>query len=144
MEKNITSANSTAVLTVDELFPNGVVLEQYATDQAITQAEETISETRMGIDGQMVAGFAPSIKTVTITLEASSPSLEAFDTVYEASQTNKTIYRATLTINLPSIGKTLTYTGGVMKTAKTLPDLKKVLDPVSYGFDFEKLTKSSN
>lgn len=144
MEKNITSANSTAILAIEELFPNGVTLEQYATDQAITQAEETIAETRMGIDGQMVAGFTPSIKSVTITLEPSSPSLSAMDTIYESSQEKKTIYRATLTISLPSIGKTLTYSGGVMKTAKPLPDLKKVLEPVSYGFDFEKLSKTSN
>ena len=45
-----------------------------------------------------------------------------------------------LTYETADIGKTYTYTGGVLKTAKALPALKRTLDPVSYGFDFEKKT----
>ena len=31
---NITSANATIVMTVEDLFPAGVVLQQFATDQS--------------------------------------------------------------------------------------------------------------
>ena len=138
MNRNITSANAVAILTIDTLYPQGVRLQQFSTDQAIVQAEETIAETRMGVDGNMVAGYTPSIKAVTIQLEPSSPSIVALDTLYRAMKTNKRTYECTLVITLPSLDKILTYSFGVLKTAKPLPDLKKVLDPISYGFDFEK------
>ena len=32
---NITSANATIIMTVEELFPAGVRLEQFATDQSL-------------------------------------------------------------------------------------------------------------
>jgi hypothetical protein len=43
-------------------------------------------------------------------------------------------------VKVPAVNKTYTYSGGVLKTGKPLPGLKKVLDPVSYGFDFEKMS----
>lgn len=137
---NITSANSKAVMTIEDLFPTGFNLEQYSADTAISQSEETLSETRMGVDGQMVAGFTPAIKNVTIQLEASSPSKVYLETLVQSMQNNQDVYKVNLTINIPSINKTFYYTGGVLKTGKELPDLKKVLDPVSYTFDFEKIT----
>ena len=137
---NITSANATAYMTVKDLYPAGFPLNNFATDQAIDQAEDTVAETRMGVDGHMAAGYIPSIKPVTMQFEAASPTVPYMNNIYLASQQNCRTYECTLVINVPSVGKVYTYTGGVMKTGKALPALKKVLDPVSYGFDFEKIT----
>lgn len=135
---NITSANATAYMVVKELYPAGFALNNFATDQAIDEAEDTVAETRMGVDGYMAAGYVPSIKAVTITFEATSPSVEYLNNLYLASQKNRRTYECTLVINVPSTGKVYTYSYGVLKTAKPLPALKTVLDPVSYAFDFEK------
>ena len=135
---NITSANATAYMTVKDIYPAGFALNNFATDQAIDEDEDTIAETRMGVDGYMAAGYTPSIKAVNITFEATSPSVQYLNNVYLASQKNRRTYEVTLVINVPSTGKVYTYSYGVMKTAKPLPALKTVLDPVSYGFDFEK------
>lgn len=137
--RDITSANSTSVMVVEELYPSGFMWEQYATDSAVTQGDDTVAETRMGVDGKMVAGYTPSIKSLTATFEASSPAIPYLETLYQASQQNRRTYKVHLTITLPSIGKTFKYTNGVLKTAKPLPDLKKVLDPQSFAFDFEKM-----
>ncbi len=72
--RDITSANSKIILTCPELFPIGVELQQFSTDQSITQGDEEIANDRIGVDGKMVAGWIPTIKSVTIALEASSPS----------------------------------------------------------------------
>lgn len=138
-DRDITSANSTAVMTVEELYPSGFTLEMYATDTAISQGDDTVAETRMGVDGKMVAGYTPSIKSLTVTFEAPSPTIPYLETLYQASQQNRRTYKVHLTVTLPSIGKTFKYTNGVLKTAKPLPDLKKVLDPQSFAFDFEKM-----
>ena len=137
---NITSANATAYMVVKDLYPTGFVLNNFATDQAIDEGEDTIAETRIGVDGNMAAGYIPSIKNVTITFEAASPSVPYMNTLYLAAQKNMRTYECTLVINVPATGKTYTYSRGVLKTAKALPALKNVLDPVTYSFDFEKKT----
>lgn len=137
---NITSANATAYMVVKDLYPAGFALNNFATDQAIDEGEDTIAETRMGVDGYMAAGYIPSIKAVTITFEAASPSVPYMNNIYLASQKNRRTYECTLVITVPSVNKTYTYSYGVMKTAKALPAIKTVLDPVSFAFDFEKKT----
>lgn len=137
---NITSANATAYMVVKDLYPAGFVLNNFSTDQAIDQSEDTIAETRMGVDGYMAAGYVPSIKAVTIQFEAASSSVQYLNNLYLASQKNRRTYEITLVVRVPAVNKTYTYSGGVLKTGKLLPGLKKVLDPVSYGFDFEKVS----
>lgn len=143
MAGNITSANASAIMIVNTLFPVGFALEAFSTDQSITMGEDTVTETRMGVDGVMAAGFVPSIKSVTISFEEFSPSVTYLQQLYQAMQANQKTYEVTLVATVPSIGKTYTFTGGVLKTAKVLADHKKVLDPVTYGFDFEKVAITS-
>ena len=137
---NITSANATAYMVVKDLYPTGFALNNFSTDQAVDQSEDTIAETRMGVDGYMAAGYVPSIKAVTIKFEASSPSVQYLNNLYLASQKNRRTYEITLVVKVPAVNRTYTYSGGVLKTGKVLPGLKKTLDPVSYGFDFEKMS----
>lgn len=140
LNNNITSANSVAIMTVEELYPNGFQLQQFASDSAISQGDMTVAETRMGVDGYMVAGFTPNIKSLTTAFEASSPSIEYINNILQAMEQNRRVYRITLVVTVPSIDKTFTYSGGVLKSGKLLPDIKKVLDPITYGWDFEKVT----
>lgn len=134
---NITSANSIIVLTCDELFPAGVQLDHFSADQSITQADEQIANTRMGVDGHMSAGWIPSIKTVTITVEPTSDAATVFDTIYSASAQSRSPYKIGLTVNIPALGKVITYKGGTLKNWKKLPDHKDVLDPIPAVMDFE-------
>lgn len=139
MAGNITCANSQAIMVVDNLFPAGFPLQQYSTDQSISMGELTTAETRMGVDGGLAAGYIPSIKSVTISLEPFSKSIDYLETLYQLEDANMKKYNITLVITIPSIGKTFTYTGGVLKTGKPFADHKKVLDPVNWSFDFEKM-----
>lgn len=139
MAGNITCANSQAIMVVDNLFPAGFPLQQYSTDQSISMGELTTAETRMGVDGCLAAGYIPSIKSVTISLEPFSKSIDYLETLYQLEDANMKKYNITLVITIPSIGKTFTYTGGVLKVSKPFADNKKVLDPTNWSFDFEKM-----
>lgn len=141
MNSNITSADASAIMTVEKLFPNGFKLQQFSTDAAISQGDDTLAETRIGVDGHMVAGYTPSILTLTITLEPTSPSISYLDTLYQATKNNRRTYDVTVTISIPSLKKVLTYSNGVLKTGRILPDLQKVLAPVPYTFDFGSVKK---
>ena len=136
---DITSANAVLVLTVNELYPAGITLEQFATDQSYSQDELAIAEDRLGVDGNLVAGWVPSIKPVTIMLEASSPSYQAMADLFRACERKRGIYECTLMATVPSIGKTFTWTGGILKSGTPVPSAKKILDPTTWKFDFANL-----
>ena len=139
---DITSANATAVLVVDLLFPAGIALQQFGTDQALSMESIDISETRKGVDGKMVAGYVPVIYPVTITLEASSPSHHALATLWQAMAANKRIYACTLVCTMPSIRQIYTWSTGVLKSGGPFPSANKTLDPTTWVFHFQDFAKA--
>lgn len=134
MSLDVTSANASVVISCG-LF--SAEMQQFSTDTSFEGEDEQIAETRMGVDGKMVAGQTPNIKTVTIHLEASSPSVQYLTLLKQAQETNRTIYPVSMIISIPSIGKRISYSNGVLQSAKDLPDGKKILDPTSWTFHFQ-------
>ena len=140
---DITSANATATLTVEGIYPSGIDLQMFGTDSALAMDAVDVSETRKGVDGKMVAGYVPVIYPLTITLEAASPSYRALSTVWEAMATNRKVYKCTLVCTVPSIGVVFTWSVGVLKNGSPFPSLKKTLDPTTWTFEFQDFEKSS-
>ena len=140
-DQDITSADGQVVITCDELYPNGIVLQQFSTD-AMTSAENVqIAETRMGVDGYMAAGVTPAIVPVTVNLEANSPSRKPLDTIFGAQQQNRRIYRCSMLIKIPATGESYLFSRGCMQAATSLPAAQRVLAPVTYTFHFERFEK---
>ena len=139
---DITSANAELVLTVDEIFPAGIVLQQFGADQAFNMDAIDITETRMGVDGKMVVGYTPAIYPITITLESSSPSRFSLSTLWEAMVANKRPYICGLVATLPSTGERLTWSMGVLKNGAPVPSGQKTLQPTTWLFHFEKLKRA--
>lgn len=140
---NITSANATLVLVADTVIPAGVPLSQFSTDQSYSMDAVTSVEDRMGVDGHLAAGWIPSIKVVTVNLEASSPSVTFLNLLYSTMEKNRTFYKITLIATVPSIRKVYTWTNGVLKSGTPVASGKKVLDPTSWQFDFPNLIVTS-
>lgn len=138
---DITAANASAVMTIEDLYPNGIKLERFSTDAAIVADSQQVAETRMGVDGKMAAGVTPNIYPVTVTLEANSPTATSFSTLYEAMNANKQLYVCNLTIKIPSIGRTYQFSNGVLQTANPMPALNKVLAPTTWVFHFESMER---
>jgi hypothetical protein len=143
MGLDITSANAEGILTVEDVFPAGIQLQMFGTDQAISQDNITIAETRKGVDGKLVGGYTPTIYPVTITLEASSPSTQALATVWQAMATNKKVYACNLVCTVPSIGAVFAWRVGIMKSGSLFPNLQKVLAPTTWVFDFQDFERSA-
>ena len=136
---NITSADAKAVLTVEDLYPQGIELQQFSTDAAAVADAIQTAETRMGVDGYMAAGYTPNIKVVTVTLEANSESRFALNRLYEATENNRKPYLCSLTIKINATGETYKYSVGVLQSAGGMPGLNRVLAPTSWVFHFERL-----
>jgi hypothetical protein len=94
----------------------------------------------MGVDGHMAAGFTPNIKTLTINLEAGSPSTEFMILLNQAQETNRKPYEVNMVVSIPSIGKRYTFSNGVLQSYKGLPDGNKVLGPTQWVFHFEDMS----
>ncbi|MDR1396861.1 MAG: hypothetical protein LBJ14_03940 [Desulfarculales bacterium] len=139
---DITSANAELVLTVGEIFPAGIVLQMFGTDQSANMDSVEITETRMGVDGYMAAGYTPVIYPVTVTLEAASPSRFSLSTLWEAMAANKRVYACGLVAALPSIGERITWSNGVLKNGVIVPPMRKVLGPTTWLFHFERLERA--
>ena len=134
MSMDITSANSVVTLQ-GSLF--SVELQQFSADTAYEGEDDQVAETRIGVDGKMVAGQVPNIKVVNLHLEASSPSLQYLQLLKRAMEVNRTVYTVNMVISQPSIGKRITYSTGVLQSAKDLADGKKVLEPTQWTFHFQ-------
>ena len=52
---DITSANAELVLSAEEVFPQGIALQMFSTDQSYSTESQQMAETRMGVDGHLAA-----------------------------------------------------------------------------------------
>ncbi|MDR2160560.1 MAG: hypothetical protein LBO77_00215 [Desulfovibrio sp.] len=143
MNFDITSANAEAILTVERIFPSGIILQMFGTDQAISMEAVDVAETRKGVDGKLVAGYVPAIYPVTVTLEAASPSQENLATVWQAMAMNRRIYACTLVCTVPSIRAVFTWSTGVMKNGAPFPALEKTLAATTWQFDFQDFERAA-
>lgn len=142
MSDNITSANASIFLTCEDLYPAGFRVQNFTADLALSTDDATLAEVRMGVDGHLAAGFTPAPLTVTIGLEANSPSRTKFENIASASRLNMKTYECDLLVSIPGIGKTYNFKNGYMTSGHLMPDVKKTLDPTQWKFTFESMEVS--
>lgn len=142
MVGDITSANSTLYLTVDELFPAGVKIQQFSADTAYSSDSVAVAQARMGVDGMLAAGQVPTIKQVTIMLEASSPSNSVLTHLHNSMDKNHRIYNCKLVATQPALGVTMTWSDGVLISGTPCSSAQKVLAPTQWVFNFRAYDKS--
>ena len=135
---DITSANSTLVLTVNTVFPAGLQLQMFSVDTGINMEEIQVADTRISIDGHMVAGYIPTLKTVQIGLEPASPSYEALCQLYRLTEQRKGFYECGLVLTIPRLngGAVFTWSKGVLISGTILPPVQQMLQPTSWTFRF--------
>lgn len=136
---DVTAANAQLILTVDELYPAGIQLQHFSADGIFSSDPIEMTETRRSVDGKMVAGVIKNISSVTVTLEAASPSVAALEYVRDCMEANNRPYECTLTCYIPSLGVTRTFIKGVLKSAPPVSAAQRTMQPTQWGFDFERI-----
>ena len=138
--RTLTTANSSATLTVPGVFPAPRNIEGYAVDAAFMVDAIEIAQTMMGVDARMSHGYVPSIKRVTFTLMPTSPSIQLFELWYAANETLRESMPATaLVITVPSMERTYSLLKCVFVNHKPFPDAKKLLQEVPFILDCERI-----
>lgn len=135
----ITSANASVIISIPAVFPVDQILQGFAADDAFAHESFDMTETRMGVDGILSAGYTPNPKRFTITFQPDSPSILIFDTWGAAMEAAKEAFQASMVIAMPSVGKAFNFNVGWLKNFKKIPDAKKVLEPQAYSIDWQDI-----
>lgn len=138
-DTTITSANSVFTIAVAGLFPAPQQLQGYSAERAWETDSVELSETQMGVDGRMTAGWTPNPVSQRVSLQADSPSKQIFLAIQRAMKAARDVYYISGTIDLPSTGESFICTRGVLKSAKPLPDAGKVLQPMDFQIVWESI-----
>lgn len=135
---NITSANSTLILTVNTVFPVGLALQMFSVDSGISMEDIQVADTRMSIDGHMVAGYIPTLKTVQIGLEPASPSYEALCQLYRLTEQKRGFFECSMVLTIPDLngGSVFTWSKGVLIGGTILPPVRQLLEATQWTFRF--------
>lgn len=141
MAATLTTANSSLVMSVEGLYPSGVTLAGYATDNILEIPAVVNKELAMGIDGKLSAGWVPNPIPVTITLQADSPSLAVFEEIWTREQATRGGLTIGLTVATPANGKRGVFRRGYL-TSYQPPNLQRTLQPGVAEFTFESYEPS--
>ena len=124
---NITSADATMIMTVEGLYPVGIPITNFSVDQMADSDEH-----------EYAAGFVPNAWNVTVSLEASSPSLKVMQQIAQAMATNRRTYEIGITLTIPSLKQVHMFKKGVLLSGKDMPGIRKTLEPTSWKFTFAR------
>lgn len=142
MSGSITSADAIFILTVPELGIVGHKLQGFAVDKAFSSENKIYSETQVGVDGKLSAGYTPTKTTMMLTLQADSDSRKVMNAILEAMETSKKVYYMSGVITLPATNENFSLTRGAIVSGKKSPDAAKLLQPIDYSIDWESVRVS--
>lgn len=125
----LTSANAVLAISVANLFNTPIQIQGFASDEAFSFDDVESSETVMGVDGILSAGWIPKELQQSIMLQADSPSVQFFEDWYASQQQARDLLLASGTVTYPSVGKQYNLVRGILRGYKPAPDARKILQP---------------
>jgi hypothetical protein len=139
MAATLTTANSVYMLVIPDLFPIPQQLQGYAADDIFsTEAVDSV-EVVMGVDGHLSAGWVPTTKRQTITLQADSVSSLMFDDWQQSQEVVRDAFTANAFITLPSLGRIYTCTNGYLTNYMPMPDARRTLQPRRFQITWQSI-----
>jgi hypothetical protein len=137
---DISSSNAVLSLSAAGLIPAPVVIKGWSTDDAFDIEDIKTAEVMMGIDGRLSAGWVFEPIPMGLVLQADSPSVGFFETLYANEKAQQKKYFLNGTVLVPSLGSLYTFTNGVIETYSGMSSGKKVMQPRHFGIKWEAIT----
>jgi hypothetical protein len=136
---NITSATAVLALGVTGLYAIPQQLSGFADDDMFSVPNVDVTQTIMGADGILSAGWIPSIKIMEITLQADSDSTTFFEAWHTSMEAARTPYKAFGILTEESVSKVYTLTNGRLVGYSPMADAKKVLQPRKFQIHWQSI-----
>jgi hypothetical protein len=141
--RTLTAANSILMIGVTGLFDNPIRIQGFATDDVMDTESMQPTETAMGVDGRLSAGWAPAPVVQNVTLQADSKSNDVFDQLISAERVAREKYVLFGSIVVPAIGRKLVMTRGFLHSFVKLPGIKRTLQPRRFTIHWEDVDGSA-
>ena len=138
----ITSANTVLILSQPDLFTAPQQIQQYAADDVTDTDQVKNVEALMGVDGTLSFGFVFAPIMQNVTLQANSPSILFFDTIYAYQIQTEDVYVLSGTLLFPGTGKKYNMVNGAMTDYKPTPDAKRTLQPQRFRITWNSVLPS--
>lgn len=143
MSGNITSADISASMTVDNLYTSAQTLAGFAADNIFDANSLELAQTVMGADGTLSAGYVYAPVDQTWHIMPDSDSYTIFQDWAKYSRSALTVYRCNMTITFAANGSKYTLSNGVLVNANIIPSAGRVLQPITALIRWESVTPSS-
>jgi hypothetical protein len=131
MANSITSANASIVLTIPGVISAGVLLQNFAVNDILEPEPQTLTESRVGADGEVVGGYVFNLTKFRMMFQANSDSINAFYMWKAAQDESADVISATMKIIAPALGLDVTLQDVYCETLPFLPPLKKVAEELT-------------
>ncbi|AHF73141.1 hypothetical protein SOPEG_0588 [Candidatus Sodalis pierantonius str. SOPE] len=136
----ITAADAIITLSVINLYPSGVQLQDFAADNVYGTDALVLAETVRGADGKLSAGFICGNISQTFHIMPDSASRDVFDTWAAISRASVAVFRCNATVVLPALKRQYKCVNGVLKQWKALPDAARILQASQAIIEWESIT----
>lgn len=134
---NKTSANVVAILSIEQVAPSGIRLEQFSTDAGIAADAVQEVQAEMTLDGQLTVGYTPNTYVVNLTIQPTSPVVPYLREAQLVQKAMKTPLGAGLTVYYPATDRTYNFVNGVITQMTPMPAANRVQDPITVQLTFE-------
>lgn len=132
--RTITAANSIVLFKAAGFYDQPIQLQGFQVDNAFGFGDATVGETRMGVDGKQSGGWVAHEVTVTVFLEANSPSRKVMEDYRAWCNANQETSQCELDITIPSIGRRVQPVGFMVSQGGG-PSAQKLINGTQYVFN---------
>jgi hypothetical protein len=141
---SITSANASINLTIPGVFSQGVLLQQFSTDDIIDPEPQELTEASVGADGFVVAGYVFNLNNFRLTFQPNSASIAVFYQWKAAQDSLVDVIAGSMKIIAPSLDLDVDLTDVFCKSLPFLPPLKKVAGSLSVAMTANPLWQTTS
>lgn len=140
MVGTLTSANAILTLAIPGLFDFPVQIQGFATDAISDTDGVQPSETMMGVDGNLSAGWIPVPIVQNYNLQGDSDSIDVFEQWYSTQQQIRELLPANGMMIVTAVSKKYTMTRGFLSGYIPTALLQKVIQPRRFSITWESVT----
>lgn len=138
--KHTTAASVIVTLVADELYPQGKTIEGFAEDSLRDLENLQVTETVMGVDGKLSAGFVFNPVNITLHLMPDHSGYSVFENIAQVQAVLKAPIFLSMTIVDVSLKRKYTLVKGVLSSWSPMPNATKTMQPVDAEMIFESCT----
>jgi len=139
---SITASNAVIMLNIPLVFPAPVQLQGFSADNVFGTDPLAETETMMGVDGRLSAGFVFVSVKQNYSLMADSESNRIFDAWRAANVAEGESLPADAVVLLKSIQSKFTMTKGFLTSWQPSPDAQRTLQPRRHEITWERISPS--